>query len=100
MNDDTTQDTEAHWRRPHGDAWVQHYKDSATGGVRDWFGMAVHSVTPFSTVIDLGCHCGVLMPHILAAQPDAHVVGIDISTEALAEAKKCYPLHTWILASI
>lgn len=93
-------DSEEFWQQPHGSTWVAHYAESIHDQNRRWMLEALKCVAPFTTAIDLGCHCGVLMPHLLEASPDARVVGIDISVEALREARTRYPMHTWVLASV
>lgn len=95
-----TRPAEAWWRQAHGSSWVQDYAESVQQPIRVWMQDAIAAMAPFTTVMDLGCHCGVLMPFILGACPDAKVVGIDVSVEALRTAKRTYPYHTWVLASV
>lgn len=88
------------WRQPHGSSWVAHYAASAAAPSRAVLQAVLHSLAPFTTVVDLGCNCGVLMPLLQAASPDVQVVGIDVSMEALAAAKRRYPAQTWVFASV
>jgi 2-polyprenyl-3-methyl-5-hydroxy-6-metoxy-1,4-benzoquinol methylase len=88
------------WRQAHGSSWVELYAASVNASTRRWLREAITSVAPFTTAVDLGCNCGVLMPMLTDASPDCRVVGIDVSVEALREAKRKYPEHTWVLASV
>ena len=54
----------------------------------------------YPTIYDLGCGTGYLT-HILAETfPRSHVIGIDSSSEMLAEARREFPLLTWEQADI
>lgn len=91
---------ETYWRAPHGAEWVNGYAASTFGEHRGVFGRAVKAVAPFATALDMGCNCGVILPWLVAAAPDAVVTGVDLSAEALASARRCWPQHEWIHDSL
>ena len=43
-----------------------------------------------SVIADIGCGCGVMLPHLLKAEPK-EIIAIDISGEMLNEAQKAFP---------
>lgn len=90
---------ERHWVVPHGAAWLDVYRLSVYAPERAKQLLALRRLAPFTTALDLGCHCGVLMPLLQAASPDVTVTGVDLSAEALALARQVYPTHTWVEAS-
>lgn len=95
-----TRPAEAFWKRQHGKTWLADYAASIKEPYRQHLLAALQTVAPFGSVVDLGCNCGVLMPMFIATSPHVTVTGIDVSTEAIAEAEAKYPDHTWILGSV
>lgn len=91
---------EAFWKKPHGAEWLSTYVASTFGPKRKLLGDALRAVAPFDTALDLGCNCGVLVPWLTVASPNVKIHGVDVSVEALAEAIRSWPHHTWTLASI
>lgn len=61
---------------------------------------ALRRLAPFRTVLDLGCHCGCLVPLFQTASAAVAVTGVDLSDEALSAARMVYPKHVWIEASL
>lgn len=96
----TTRPSEVHWRKAHGAAWVMKYAASSFGPTRMRLARALQAVAPFESVLDLGCNCGVLVPWLASASPHAKVTGVDVNREALTEADRCWPHHTWVHGSI
>lgn len=80
--------------------WVDLYRESARAEYRQPVASALTAVAPFETVLDLGCNCGALMPLILDASPTCQVLGVDLAEVAIAAAKREWPAHTWVCASI
>lgn len=95
-----TRPAEQFWAQAHGDAWVANYAASSFGPHRAIIGTALRYVAPYATVLDIGCNCGVLMPWLTAASPGVLVTGIDLSQEALENANRLWPQHTWVIDSI
>lgn len=96
---------ENQWRRLGNPAWIDQlwldkYKASMHIATRQPIADALASVMPFSTVLDVGCNCGALMPTILRANTDAQVTGIDLNAFAITDARRTFPAHTWVAASI
>lgn len=92
--------SEEFWRGSHGDQWVYNYAVSTFDERRAALGDALCGIGPFASALDLGCNCGVLVPWLQAASPAAAITGIDLSREALEEARRSWPQHEWVLDSI
>jgi trans-aconitate 2-methyltransferase len=54
----------------------------------------------YATVYDLGCGTGHLTQVLADRFPDAHVFGVDSSSQMLAEARREFPKISWIQADI
>ena len=76
------------------------YRASARASYRAPVRDAFASLLPFETVLDVGCSCGAFMPSILAVNPAAQVMGVDIGPDAIAAAKADWPGHFWFRASM
>lgn len=84
----------------HRPDWVNIYRASKYAAFRIPFHDALAHVGAFSTVLDLGCNCGALMPTLQSVMPDVRVYGIDIGEAAIVAAKQDYPQHTWLCGSV
>lgn len=93
-------DAEAHWVVNRGAGWLQTYKDSVHDKNRIDLVAALSAYAPFGRVLDLGCNCGMLTTVYETLSPDVKVIGIDINHDAILDAKRTYPQHLWVAASI
>ncbi len=53
-----------------------------------------------SRVLEVGCGVGAQTPHLVAAGPRAHIVGVDVSARSLAQARARVPGVTWCRADL
>jgi SAM-dependent methyltransferase len=61
----------------------------------------VSSIEPDSTLLDVGCGCGLLLDHILSRWPNrVEYTGIDASAAMIDAARRRHPNVGWIMADI
>ena len=80
--------------------WTDIYRASVRADYRRPVLEAFLAALPFEKILDLGCNCGALVPLFLYANPQVEVFGVDLAPNAIAEAKRDYPGHTWVCASL
>lgn len=93
-------DAETYWATKRGADWLGIYQASVDKPWRLPFAAALAQLAPFTSALDLGCHCGVLVPALETASPDVQVYGVDINIDAVQAAKRFHPRHLFLHDSL
>lgn len=92
---------EMYWAGAHRNpTWLSTYRASSTAPWRQPMLTALRLMAPLTTVLDLGCNCGALMPLIRTVTHDVKVTGVDVNPAAIVMASEMYPTDTWVCASV
>lgn len=73
------------------DNWITEYWDSHRHPHRDLIMKALHSQSPFYSVLEVGCNCGPNLKRVTDEFPDAQIMGIDVNKEAIENAIRYLP---------
>jgi hypothetical protein len=82
-----------HWwaRHPVDPVWVAHYAASEAQPHRADVVAALGRVPGWSSLFEIGCHCGPMLHAIQAAFPAAMLSGCDVNQEAVTAARQWLP---------
>jgi hypothetical protein len=71
------------WASRSGDAWLERYWNSAHEPFRDVIVEAVGRLSPFRTLVEVGCHCGPNLYRLASRFRASYFHGLDVNDHAL-----------------
>ena len=85
----TTADAVGWWAtHPSQGAWLAHYAQSVTAPHRARVVEALREVEPWTSLYEIGCHCGPMLAAIQQAWPMAVLGGCDVHADAVGIARQ------------